>query len=202
MEMKIKISIFLVKLCCNLMILAKKPEANWNFAKKMPNYSCGGCCWFLGFTLVALKAHIFHTVGRKYFPLVSFKRAWKNLSEAYGFCPVSFKHGVTVISQSTVKIVFFRCLTNPTLSSCIFQVNGDWKTRLVSFERPWWSFFRNSWIWPSFMKKWCYSDLTKYSEHHFFQTIDPSHFGGSYCSYGWEKIFLVNLKQKSNQNLC
>ena len=126
MEMKIKISIFLVKLCCNLMILAKKPEVNRNFAKKMPNYSCGGCCWFLGFTLVALKAHIFHMVGRKYFPLVSFKRAWKNLSEAHEFCPVSFKNGVTVISQSTVKIVFFRCLTNPTLSSCIFQVNGDW----------------------------------------------------------------------------
>ena len=87
----------------------------------MPNYSCGGCCWFLVFTLVALKAHIFHTVGRKYFPLVSFKRTWKNLAEAYRFCPISFKNGATVISQSTVKIVFFRCLTNPTLSSGFFK---------------------------------------------------------------------------------
>ena len=117
---KFKISIFLVKLCCNLMILAKEPKVNRNFGWKMPNYSCGGCCWFLVFTLVALKAHIFHTVGRKYFLLVSFKRAWKNLSEAYGFCPISFKNGATVISQSTVKIVFFRCLTNPTLPSNYF----------------------------------------------------------------------------------
>ena len=35
-----------------------------------------------------LKAHIFNTVGRKYFWPVSFKGAWKMLSEAPEFCPV------------------------------------------------------------------------------------------------------------------
>ena len=75
MEIKIEISNFLIKLCCNSMIIAKKPEVNWNFGGKMPNYSCGGCWWFWGFNHSTLKAHIFYTVGRKYFWLVSFKKA-------------------------------------------------------------------------------------------------------------------------------
>ena len=91
----------------------------------MPNYSFGGFWWFWGFTHSTLKAHIFYTVGRKYFWPVSFKKAWKNLSESHKFCPVSFRNGATVISQSTVKIVFFRCLTNLILLSNFFQGNGD-----------------------------------------------------------------------------
>ena len=75
MEIKIEISNFLIKLCCNSMIIAKKPEVNWNFGGKMPNYSCGGCWWFWGYNHSTLKAYIFYTVGRKYFWPVSFKKA-------------------------------------------------------------------------------------------------------------------------------
>ena len=75
MEIEIEISNFLIKLCCNSMIIAKKPEVNWNFGGKMPNYSCGGCWWFWGYNHLPLKAYIFYTVGRKYFWLVSFKKA-------------------------------------------------------------------------------------------------------------------------------
>ena len=121
---KFKISIFLVKLCCNLMILAKKPNVNRNFGSKMPNYSCGGCWRFWGLDHSTLKAYIFYTVGRKYFWLVALERTKKDLSEAHKFCPLFFIYGPTVISQSTVKIVFFfGCLTNPTFSSCICKVN-------------------------------------------------------------------------------
>ena len=104
---KFKISIFLVKLCCNLMILAKKPNVNRNFGSKMPNYSCGGCWRFWGLDHSTLKAYIFYTVGRKYFWLVALERTKKDLSEAHKFCPLFFINGPTVISQSTVKIGFF-----------------------------------------------------------------------------------------------
>ena len=75
MEIKIEMSNFLIELCCNSMIIAKKPKVNWNFGGKMPNYSCGGCWWFWGYNHSTLKAYIFYTVGRKYFWPVSFKKA-------------------------------------------------------------------------------------------------------------------------------
>ena len=106
--MKIQNINFLVKLCCNLMILAKKPNVDRNFGSKMPNYSCGDCWRFWGLDHSTLKAYIFYTVGRKYFWLVALERTKKDLSEAHKFCPLFFINGPTVISQSTVKIIFSR----------------------------------------------------------------------------------------------
>ena len=54
------------------------------------------------------------------------------LAEAYEFCLVSFRNGATVISQSTVKIVYFRCLNNLLLLSSFFEGNGD-KNRNIKF---------------------------------------------------------------------
>ena len=42
----------------------------------------------------------------------SFKAALKNLQEVPKFGLVSSRNGTTVISQSTVTILFYRCLTN------------------------------------------------------------------------------------------
>ena len=71
-------------------------------------------------------------VWRKYFWPVSFKAALKNLSEAHKFGPVSPGNGATLISQSTVKIAFFRCLNNLISLSYFFQGNGD-KNRNIKF---------------------------------------------------------------------
>ena len=55
---KFKMLIFLVKICCNLMILAKKPNVNRNHGSKMPDNSPCGFYWFQGIYHSTLKADI------------------------------------------------------------------------------------------------------------------------------------------------
>ena len=58
-------------------------------------------------------------------------RGWSHLkghlklfSEIHKFGPVSSRNSATVISQSTVNIIFFRYLTHPTLEAHNFQTVG------------------------------------------------------------------------------
>ena len=55
---KFKMLIFLVKICFNLMIWAKKPNVNRNHGSKMPNNSPCGFYWFQGIYHSTLKADI------------------------------------------------------------------------------------------------------------------------------------------------
>ena len=121
---KFKISIFLVKLCCNLMILAKKPNVNRNFGSKMPNYSCGGCWRFWGLDHSTLKAYIFLHRWEKVF-LAGCIRKNKKRSFRSSQILSTFLHlwPHSDLAKYSENRFFFWCLTNPTFSSCICKVN-------------------------------------------------------------------------------
>ena len=56
--------------------------------------------------------------------LVTFEKVLKNLLKFHEFGPVSFRKGATVISQNTVKMIFFRCSIHSTLKAHIFNTVG------------------------------------------------------------------------------
>ena len=129
------------------------------------------------FTLIA---HSFLTLWRKKICLNSLDRSFKTLSESHEFQPILFKNSGTVISQSTVNIVFFERWNHSTLIAYNFLTLCCIQLQLVSsgraFKIPSESYefqpilFRNggtviyqTTVHIDFFERWNYSTLIAYN---------------------------------------
>ena len=124
-------------------------------------------------------------------------KSTKNLSESHEFCLVSFRNGATVISQSTVKIVFFRCLTNLILLSNFFQGKGDENQNIKIFGQIMLQVNDNIqktrsesefWLKNAKLQLWWLLKILGFW---------PFNFEGLYLLHCWEKVFLAGLIWKN-----
>ena len=112
-----EISNFLIKLCCNSMIIAKKIGILVEKCQITVVVVVGD---FGVLTIKLWKLISFTQFGENIFGRSHSKMHKKIIQNLMNFKPVSVRNGTTVISQSIVKIVFFRCLNNLILLSYFF----------------------------------------------------------------------------------